>query len=251
MLHVKHFKVKMKIQRKHLIQLMKPFIDDFEYYKNSILENNAKYNLTSIKSEDFYEKHFLDSLAIYPLLIRELYNSVDNQNQSFLTEYSEDEFYYEAHSMSDLTKESSKLKIADVGSGAGFPSIPLLIVNKNLNITMIESNHKKSDFLKSIIDHYAFANARVICSNVKEVKEKFDIIVFRAFASIDNFLKNSRSIFSSNAKIFAMKGKKSEIENEILVVKNIKLCDKLRGVKYHEVIGFDFERNIVELIWGK
>jgi len=48
-----------------------------------------------------------------------------------------------------------------------------------------------------------------------------------------------------------MKGKKSEIDNEILVVKNINLCDNLKGVKYHEVIGFDFERNIVELIWGK
>lgn len=242
----------MKIQRKHLIQLMNPFIDDFEYYKNAILENNVKYNLTSIKSDDFYEKHFLDSLSIYPLLISESYNSGNIQKKSSLAENNEEEFYYEIiQNMSDFADELPKLKIADVGSGAGFPSIPLLIVNKNLNITMIESNHKKSDLLLSIIDHYSFEKARVICSNVKEVKEKFDIIVFRAFASIEYFLKISRSIFSSNAKIFAMKGKKSEIDNEILVVKNIKLCDNLKGVKYHEVIGFDFERNIVELIWGK
>ncbi len=72
----------MKIQRKHLIQLMNPFIDDFEYYKNAILENNVKYNLTSIKSDDFYEKHFLDSLSIYPLLISESYNSGNIQKKA-------------------------------------------------------------------------------------------------------------------------------------------------------------------------
>ncbi|HPC38674.1 MAG TPA: class I SAM-dependent methyltransferase, partial [Exilispira sp.] len=130
-------------------------------------------------------------------------------------------------------------------------SIPILIVNQGLNIDLIESNHLKSEFLKKVINHFYFQNSKVICSNVREIKKKYDIVIFRAFSPLQNFIKVAKPILKEGTIVFALKGRLSEIEKEIFIVKKQNLWKYINALEIHQVIGFQWERNIVELIWGK
>jgi len=208
----------MIIEKKSIEPFFLENIDKFDYYKNLILKNNEICGLTTIKEEEFNEKHFYDSLTLLPLL-----EKYKNQN----------------------------LLIADVGAGAGFPSIPILIVNQELTIDLIESNHLKSEFLQKVINHFNFQNSKVICSNVREIKKKYDIVIFRAFSPLQNFIKVAKPILKEGTIVFALKGRLSEIEKEIFIVKKQNLWKYINALEIHQVIGFQWERNIVELIWGK
>lgn len=208
----------MEINKKDLEVLFNLNRSAFDKYRQLIITNNEKYGLTSIEENDFYEKHFLDSLSVFPLIEKEL---------------------------------KSITKFADVGTGAGFPAIPLLIVKNDLNFDLIESNRKKAEFLQLLLSYFDFNNVKVINSNVKEVKNRYGIIVFRAFSSISHFLKVSKPIFNNFTKIYALKGKKSELEKEISVVKNEKIWKYISAIEIHPVTGFIWERNIVEITWEK
>ena len=88
----------------------------FKTYYNFLKEENEKYNLTNITEEiEVYYKHFLDSLAVENIL------DLDN------------------------------IHFCDVGSGAGFPSIPLKIMHPNMKLTIIEPTLKRCNFLKELV----------------------------------------------------------------------------------------------------
>ena len=214
MLHVKHMLIE-KINIEPFYYKKKNF---FDKYKELILEKNELYGLTTVKDDEFEEKHFYDSLSVLPLILR---------------------------------KDYKNLKIADVGSGAGFPSIPLLLVETDLNIDLIESNHKKAKFLTEVIDKFSINSAKVICSNVREIREKYDIVIFRAFSSLQDFFKVAKSLLKEGTSIYALKGKINEIEKEIFIVKKQNLWKYINVFEIHQVTGFQWERNIVEIIWGK
>lgn len=214
MLHVKH----MLIEKKNIEPFYYKKKNFFDKYKELILEKNELYGLTTVKDDEFEEKHFYDSLSVLPLILR---------------------------------KDYKNLKIADVGSGAGFPSIPLLLVETDLNIDLIESNHKKAKFLTEVIDKFSINSAKVICSNVREIREKYDIVIFRAFSSLQDFFKVAKSLLKEGTSIYALKGKINEIEKEIFIVKKQNLWKYINVFEIHQVTGFQWERNIVEIIWGK
>ena len=214
MLHVKH----MLIEKKNIEPFYYKKKNFFDKYKELILEKNELYGLTTVKDDEFEEKHFYDSLSVLPLILR---------------------------------KDYKNLKIADVGSGAGFPSIPLLLVETDLNIDLIESNHKKAKFLTEVIDKFSINSAKVICSNVREIREKYDIVIFRAFSSMQDFFKVAKSLLKEGTSIYALKGKINEIEKEIFIVKKQNLWKYINVFEIHQVTGFQWERNIVEIIWGK
>jgi len=214
MLHVKH----MLIEKKNIEPFYYKKKNFFDKYKELILEKNELYGLTTVKDDEFEEKHFYDSLSVLPLILR---------------------------------KDYKNLKIADVGSGAGFPSIPLLLVETDLNIDLIESNHKKAKFLTEVIDKFSINSAKVICSNVREIREKYDIVIFRAFSSLQDFFKVAKSLLKEGTTIYALKGKINEIEKEIFIVKKQNLWKYINVFEIHQVTGFQWERNIVEIIWGK
>jgi len=208
----------MLIEKKNIEPFFLEKKDLFNKFKELILANNELYGLTTIKDEEFEEKHFYDSLSVLPLILKNNYKN---------------------------------LKIVDVGSGAGFPSIPLLIVNPDLTIDLIESNHKKAEFLAKIIKTFNFNSVKVICSNVREIKQKYDIVIFRAFSSLQDFFKIAKPILKEGTVIFALKGKLSEIEKEIFIVKKQNLWKYINAFEIHQVTGFQWERNILEIIWGK
>lgn len=73
------------------------------------------------------------------------------------------------------------LRVADVGTGAGFPGIPIAILRPDLHITLIESHQRKSVFLREAIRN--FANARVLSARAEDVSEKYDWVISRAVSA--------------------------------------------------------------------
>lgn len=136
------------------IILSKNQIEAFKIYKDLLQEYNKKFNLTSIiTDEDIYLKHFYDSLCL--LKIPEI-----NDSTSLL----------------------------DIGTGAGFPGIPLAIINPKLKVTLVESNGKKCDFLKIVKNKLNLNNIEIINIRAEDYaknnKNKFDIVTSRAVSHL-------------------------------------------------------------------
>jgi 16S rRNA (guanine527-N7)-methyltransferase len=132
---------------------------------------NRVYNLTSIRgAEQVVSGHLLDSLAIVPHIEA-------------------------AHAL-------------DVGSGAGFPGIPLAIAEPEMRVTLLDSNQKKAAFLRQAVSELALDNATVICERVEswQPQEKFDLIVSRAFSDLGEFIRLSRHLLAPGGIFAAMKG---------------------------------------------
>ena len=151
-------------------------IEAFELYLKELLKWNQKINLTSIRSEKgIVLKHFLDSLSVYPL----------------------------------LPKYSS---IFDMGSGAGFPGIPLKIIQPALEMTLIDSVRKKVDFQRHIFRMLGLKGMETIHGRVqdKEILQslggQFDIILSRAFSDLRTLLILSFPFLKEGGKVIAMKG---------------------------------------------
>lgn len=170
-----------------------------EKYYNILVEENEKYNLTRIiEKEDVYLKHFYDSLTITKV--------VDIHNQS----------------------------ICDLGTGAGFPGLVLAICFPNANLTLIESNGKKCNFLNIVKENLSLKNVNVINARVeeyaKENREIFDIVTARAVAPIKHLLEYGVPLVKVNGYFIAMK---SSIDEETKNIENyysklsIKEIDKI------------------------
>ena len=133
----------------------KDYIDKFENFREHLLEYNKKCNLTSItEKKEVYIKHFLDSVMpekLFPL------NS----------------------------------KVIEIGSGGGFPSIPLKIVRPDLDFTLVESTGKKCVYLEETIQKLGFEGVKVLNIRAEEggrkqnLREKYDIAEARAVASLN------------------------------------------------------------------
>ncbi len=121
-------------------------ISAFEVYLNELLRWNKAYNLTAITDEcDIINKHFLDSLLIVTLLPERAF------------------------------------RLCDVGSGAGFPGMPIAIVRRDIKVTLIEPSRKKAQFLNHMRYKLALRNVEVIQGRVEEVKGVcFDVVTTRA-----------------------------------------------------------------------
>jgi 16S rRNA (guanine527-N7)-methyltransferase len=161
-------------------------IEAFEFYLKELLKWNRKINLTSIRSEKgIVLKHFLDSLSIHPLLPR---------NSSIL----------------------------DIGSGAGFPGIPLKIIQPTLEMTLIDSVRKKVDFQRHIIRVLGLKGIETIHGRVQDkgilesLGEHFDVILSRAFSDLQTLLILSFPFLKEGGRVVVMKGKMESSEIRIL-----------------------------------
>ena len=174
-------KLKIKITNYQLEQLNK--------YYNLLIEENNKYNLTSITNkEDVYLKHFYDSLTITKIV--------------------------------KLNNES----LCDIGSGAGFPGLVLKIIYPNLKVTLIDSTLKKCNFLKLVINKLNLKNIEVINERAenyaKKVRENYDIVTSRAVAPLKHLLEYSIPLVKVNGVFVAMK---SNIEDELVNINNYEI----------------------------
>jgi 16S rRNA (guanine527-N7)-methyltransferase len=132
-------------------------LGQFETYYHELTDWNKRINLTGITDyEEVQIKHFLDSLTV-------------------------------AAAVRNIKK---KLKIADIGTGAGLPGIPLKIVFQDIELTLIEATVKKARFLEQLTTRLYLKNVGIIADRAESTahdgryREKFDIVVSRAVASL-------------------------------------------------------------------
>ena len=153
----------------------------FSTHAGELIKWNSKTNLTAITDPlEVAVKHFLDSLA--PASI--------------------------------IPAGSSML---DIGSGGGFPGIPLKIILPSLSVSLVDSSRKKISFLKHVIRTLGLeginaCQARV--ENLSENKERFDVVICRAFSSLDKFIESALPVLAENGIMIALKGKTGYKETE-------------------------------------
>lgn len=187
----------------------------FNNYMNLVFDWNEKINLTAIKEEDeFVLKHFIDSLTV----------------KDFITDGS---------------------SVIDVGTGAGFPGIPLKIYNNSLKITLLDSLNKRVKFLDEVIKDLDLKDIKAVhgraedISRMKEHREKYDVSISRAVAQLNVLVEYLLPFVKVGGKCICMKGPNAEEE-----VKNAKNAIKILGGEVESVNKFvlpgtDMERNII------
>ena len=132
---------------------------------------NRVYNLTAIRDKtQMVSNHLLDSLIVTPHI--------------------------------------SGSRILDVGSGAGLPGIPLALACPAIEVTLLDSNHKKTAFLRQAAAELALANMTVVSERVEtwQPSQKFDCIVSRAFADLAEFVNLAKHLLKPDGYFAAMKG---------------------------------------------
>ena len=158
----------------------------FDKYFELLIEWNKKINLTSItERNEVITKHFIDSVLL-------------------LSHYSEN--YFE-------NKE-----VIDIGTGAGFPGIPLAIMMPNTNFTLIDSLNKRIHFLEIVIDELQLKNVRLFHGRAEDYgkdndfREQFDFCVSRAVAPLPTLLEFCSPFIKVDGNLLLYKSKKSEDE---------------------------------------
>ena len=98
--------------------------------------------------------------------------------------------------------------IADVGTGPGFPGIPIAIVRDDAAVTLVESSHKKCAFLQQAKTELALDNIDVVCDRVEHwhPEHRFDAVVSRAFSDLADFVTQARHLVAPGGRLIAMKG---------------------------------------------
>jgi 16S rRNA (guanine527-N7)-methyltransferase len=176
-----------------------------ERYLDLLEKWNRVYNLTAIRERSrMVTHHLLDSLAVLPHL--------------------------------------RGPRVLDVGSGAGLPGIPIAVANPALQVTLLESNHKKSAFLTQAVAELQLANVQVVTERVEswQPEARFDTIVSRAFAELGEFASLASRLLAPQGVLAAMKGVHPFEEIERLP----------QGFRVEQVIrlrvpGLDAERHLV------
>ncbi len=156
-------------------------IDLLLLYLREITLWNRKYGLVRAEGKELMVKHVFDSLAPLPLLTQMNFDTV-----------------------------------ADAGSGAGFPGIPLALFLKDKRFTLIERSGKRCGFLLNIISLLHLSD-RVFLreASVEDVDERFDVVVFRAFRQLNEFIVPLMDLLVPGGVLFAYKGKRKTILREI------------------------------------
>jgi 16S rRNA (guanine527-N7)-methyltransferase len=111
-------------------------------------------------------------------------------------------------SLSLLPHLATAKTLVDVGTGGGFPGIPLAIARPDLEVTLIDSSHKKCSFLEQAKTELKLANLHVVCERVEHWKpeHRFDAVVSRAFAELSDFVSQASHLVAPGGRMLAMKG---------------------------------------------
>ena len=179
----------------------------YKFYE-ILVEKNKVMNLTSITEiKEFTYKHFIDSIALEKIV-------------------------------KDLG--SNNYNIADLGTGAGFPGIPLAIVYPNLNLTLIDSLNKRIKFIQEVCENLGLENVNAIHSRAEDIarnrdyRESFDICVSRAVANLASLSEYCLPLVKLGGSFISYKSKGYDIE-----VNEAKNAIKLLGGEIKDSIKFE------------
>ena len=111
-------------------------------------------------------------------------------------------------SLSLLPHLGSAHRIIDVGTGPGFPGIPIAIARPGVHVTLLDSSHKKCAFLEQARTELRLANVTVACDRVESHRPDtgYDLVVSRAFAELSDFVTQARHLVAPGGRFIAMKG---------------------------------------------
>lgn len=99
-------------------------------------------------------------------------------------------------------------RLVDVGSGGGLPGIPLALACPQLEVILLDSNHKKTVFLQQAVIDLQLTNVSVVCARVEDFKpqQPFDLVISRAFSDLGEFARLTRHLCAPGGALLAMKG---------------------------------------------
>jgi 16S rRNA (guanine527-N7)-methyltransferase len=173
-------------------------------------EWNTRFNLTAIREPaDMVDKHLLDSLSIQPYL----------------------------HGR----------RIADIGTGAGFPGLPLAVVNPRRQFTLIEATGKKVQFVRHAIEALHIENVEIVQARAETWRPPtaFDSVIARALGKLADFIRVAGHLCARDGRMLAMKGREPTTEIEALPS-----GWRVRAVHELKVPGLAAARCVVELARG-
>lgn len=184
----------------------------FDKYMRIFLEKNSHINLISKKDQEvLFEKHIFDSLAI---------------NKFFSPKQGE--------------------KLLDIGTGGGFPSIPIAILYENLNVYPIDSIRKKVNAIEEMKADLGLSNLHPICDRAENIKETFDYVSARAVAPLKIILRYAIPKLKKGGYFIAYKSKNVQEE-----IQEAQALIKKSGIKLVDIIEYTLpleeihERNLV------
>jgi 16S rRNA (guanine527-N7)-methyltransferase len=169
---------------------------------------NSQFNLTAIRDRPgMLRKHVLDSLSLQPYLVGG--------------------------------------RFADVGTGAGFPGLPLAIVNPERSFTLIEATGKKARFVAQTIERLGLRNVQVVNARAENYRpfELFDTVAARALASLADFVAYAGHLCAPEGRLLAMKGKRPDDE-----ISALPKPFSVLAVHRLKVPGLPDDRHLVELV---
>jgi 16S rRNA (guanine527-N7)-methyltransferase len=184
-------------------------LDQFAVYAAELMHWNRTVNLTTINDpKEVVAKHFLDSLAPATFL-------------------------------------SPHASLLDIGSGGGFPGIPLKIVFPNLSVCLIESSRKKVSFLKHVIRTLRLQNIDAVNRRAEDFSPDapFGVVISRAVSGLDRLIEIGRPLLADDGMIIAFKGKNVKTEVEAVRCRSIENATESKLMS--DLFSFEIRRYIL------
>jgi 16S rRNA (guanine527-N7)-methyltransferase len=189
--------------------------DAFETYYRELVAWNARVNLTAItKRDEVYVKHFLDSLSVAPFV-------------------------------------RAARRVLDIGSGAGFPGVPLKIALPDLNVTLLEATGKKVAFLWHIVTQLGLHDVSIVHARAEDVahdtnhRAQYDVVVVRAVATLATLCEYALPFLQQGGLFIAQKG--VQVDDEVRASARARevLGGRLREIVQVQLPGFETRHLVI------